>query len=151
MDKIHKPCPIGNSNLRKWNTKEAQLASLESARRERESSLDEIDWITSFFNSSLLPPAQSLIVFKSSARNEEWLRVRRGKIRQSHHFQSLSVYEELQASTVSFIVSARNGGRNENRIFVPLYAVGVSRLKISQDRNNGESGWVHLANSMMPF
>jgi len=53
--------------------------------------------------------------------------VKSGKVT---HSKSLSVYEEKFHPEKSFILSARNGGRNENRIFVPLYAAGVLRSRI---------------------
>jgi len=53
--------------------------------------------------------------------------VKSGKVT---HSKSLSVYEERYQPQKSYILSARNGGSNENRIFVPIYAAGVLRLKM---------------------
>ena len=40
------------------------------------------------------------------------------------HSRSLSVYEERYQPQRSFILSARNAGRQANRTFLPLYAAG---------------------------
>ncbi|MBN1472432.1 MAG: ATP-binding protein [Syntrophaceae bacterium] len=53
--------------------------------------------------------------------------VKSGKVT---HSKSLSVYEERYKPERSFIISARNGGRIDKRIFVPLYAAGVLRSEI---------------------
>ena len=53
-----------------------------------------------------------------------------GKSGKVTHSKSLSVYEERYHPEKSFILSARNGGCNENRFFVPIYAASVLRSKI---------------------
>lgn len=53
--------------------------------------------------------------------------VKSGKVT---HSKSLSVYEERFQPERSFILSARNGGCNENRCFIPIYATGIIRSKM---------------------
>lgn len=48
--------------------------------------------------------------------------VKSGKVT---HSKSLSIYEERFHPERSYVLSARNGGFNENRYFLPIYAAGI--------------------------